>query len=161
MFKALSGFVLPLLVIVTAACAARGARPSTYNLTAGSATVHDIVHHGTRILNRHQFEIQRVDSNTANLIIETRWRSRYPFPDEIDGGVMEAMTKLTINARRVRRISGGGSDVRRVHVVAQNRVLLTDSLSWTTGFMTPRFKNFVDQIVDELRIEFESGIRVF
>lgn len=152
---------LSAVILMGAACAARGG-PTTYRVTAGSGTPHDIVRYASRILSRYQFEIERADTSAMQLIIETRWRSRYPLQDEIDAGVEQARTRLTLEARSRRRgVGGPGSDIRQVTITVENMVRLADTVEWVRGFMTPMFRAYIDQLADELETDLHSGVRVF
>jgi hypothetical protein len=113
-----------------------------------------------RILNRHQYEIERQDSTAALLTITTRWNERYPLQDETDRGVVEARTRLLVTAR-ARARTGGTADVRVVELVAENMVLVADSTAWLQGLMTPMFRQYVDRLVGELKTELLTGVRVY
>lgn len=139
---------------------AGGPEPASYKKSLGTAALSDIVRQVPRVFNRHQYEIERSDSSTAYLRIQTRWNGRYPLKDEIDRGVSEAMTRLIVMAR-ARARTGGTVDVRVIELEAENMVLVRDSTQWRHGFMTPMFKEYVDRIVDELKTELLTGIRVY
>ena len=145
------------------ACATVGGSGTgeTYAIQAGSGTPHDIVRFTSRILDRHQFEIQRADTSPAYVVIETNWRGRYPLADEIRLGVVEAMTRLTIQARSRTRSPAPGQDVRTVEIRAENMVRMADSLSWIRGYVTPMFKEYIDALGDEIKLELNTGVRRF
>jgi hypothetical protein len=141
--------------------ASGGGGPSSYRTDAGRATLYDISRRTDEWLNRNQYVIERRSSSPAQLTIQTQWKSRYPFDDEIKAGVVEAQTRLRINARATRRAAAGSADLRLVQVSAENMVRMADSLNWRHGYMTPMFKAYVDEVVYELRSLLQTGVRVF
>lgn len=158
-------FMLPPAALVWVACsvfASRGAAPMTYQLRAGAGTPRDIVVKSRQVLvERRGYQIERIETAGAILAIETRWKGRYPMKDEIDRGVVEAMTRFTLTARARQRQTGGLTDLRTVQLSADNMVLLADSLDWVRGFMTAMFKAYVEEIARELKTELETGVRTF
>lgn len=163
MRKSAMAVLVPLAVFGSVACASLGGGGAgeTYAVDAGLGTTHDIVRFTSLILNRHQFEIERADTSAAYLMIETHWRGRYPLSDEIDRGVVEAMTRLTIHARSRSRSTAPGKDLRTVEIRAENMVRLADSLSWVRGYITPMFRDFIDELGNEIELELSTAVRRF
>lgn len=125
----------------------------------GTATLRDVERQVPRVLNRHQYEIERDDASPSLLTIQTRWNARYPLRDEIDSGAVQARTRLTLTARSRFR-TGGAADVRVIELLAENMVLMGDSTRWRNGFTTPLFEKYLDGIAEELKTELRAGIRV-
>lgn len=157
--------LLALGVVASLSCASgsqRGAGAAdlgSFRRDLGTATLTDVQRHVPRVLNRHQYEIERDDASPTLLTIQTRWNARYPLQDEIDRGVVEARTRLMLTARSRFR-TGSAADVRVVELRAENMVLMGDSTAWSHGFTTPMFVAYLDRIADELRTELQAGIRV-
>lgn len=139
--------------------AAGGAELRSFQRDLGTAALTDVQRQVPRVLNRHQYEIERDDASPSLLTIQTRWNARYPLQDEIERGVVQARTRLTLSARSRLR-TGGAADVRVVALLAENMVLLADSTEWSRGFTTPMFEEYLDRIAEELRTELRAGIRV-
>ena len=144
-----------------ASAASRGVATAAarFQRDLGTATLRDVERQVPRVLNRHQYEIERSDESPSLLTIETRWNPRYPFPDELERGVVQARTRLTLTAR-ARARTGGAADIRVVELLAENMVQIGDSATWQAEFMTPMFAQYLDGIAEELRTELQTGIRV-
>lgn len=138
---------------------AGGAEPTSYKKALGTAALTDVQTKVPKVLSRYQYEIERQDESLSLLTIQTRWNGRYPLEDERAQRVTEAMTRLILTAR-ARARTGGTADVRIVDLTAENRVLMADSTEWR-GLMTPMFKEYVDKLVDELKTDLLTGVRVF
>jgi hypothetical protein len=113
-----------------------------------------------KILDQYTYEIERVDETTY-VVVETRWSGRYPLQDEIDAGVEEALTKITVRGRPRGRASPGTVNLQVATLTAENRVRFQGSLDWVRGYMSPMFKEYVDEIVRGLTSELDQGVRVF
>jgi hypothetical protein len=155
---------LAAMVLVAFGCAAAssgaGSGPTNYRKDLGTVTPHDFSRHTRRILERYHYEMEQEDSSTAYQQFKTRWYQRYPYEDEIQMGVVEIQTQLTLRARS----RGGGvgtSDLRSAELIAQNMARVTGSTQWVYTAMSPTFKEHIDEIARELKMEFSTGIRVF
>ena len=152
-------------VVVIVGCAASsggGPAPQTYSKDLGAVTAHDLSRWTLDILQRYQFEMERTRTNSPSYaLFVTRWRGRYPLQDELDVGVVEARTQITVRGR-VRRPAAGGMPALMVAVFsAENMVRMADSLEWRRGFMSPMFREYIEEIADRLKTELQSGVRVF
>lgn len=138
-----------------------GVAPTTYTQTLGTVTATDLVREARDFLLRSQYEIEREETSQIDYILFlTRWRSRRPFQDEIDSGVVEARTRLTISGR-VRKPPAGGSPALLVGTFsAENLVRFADSDEWRVGAITPMVREYLDEMVRRLRLELEQGIRI-
>lgn len=156
--------VWPVLACGAVACAASGgaggAQPATYKTSLGTTPIATFARQVPRILNLHQYQIERQDSSTALMTIYTRWKERFPLQDEAESGVTEARTRFTVTAR-ARSRTGGTADVRVVELMAENMVLRGDTLAWHSGVMTPMFREYVDRLAEELKTELLTGLRVY
>ncbi len=149
--------------IVAFACAGGstgGTSPELYRRDLPNATANDLVRMSLKILDQYTYEIERVDETTY-VVVETRWSGRYPFQDEIDAGVDEVLTKITVRGRPRGRASPGTVNLQVATLTAENRVRFQGSLDWVRGYMSPMFKEYVDEIVRELTSELDQGVRVF
>ncbi len=160
----LVSIALPVTIFVIAGCTTSSGdapSPAMYTKDLGSATAAELGRETPLILARYQYQIERVTSTKSFRTIETRWHGRYPLQDELDSGVVEARTRITVNARSRRRAAGGSSDMMVVQLTAENMVRMVDSLEWRHGFMTPMFRKYIEEIADRLKTEFQTGVRVF
>lgn len=145
------------------ACAggsAGGASPQTYRKDLPQATATDLVRMSQKILERNVYRVERLEEETY-VLIETGWTGRYPLDDEIEAGVVEVMTRIIIRGRpRQRSAPGTTSNLQISTLEAENRAMLGDSADWVP-FMTPMFKEYMDEIVRDLTTELNTGVRVF
>ncbi len=148
------------IAVLGTACggAAGSGGTEMYRRDLGTGTVFDIVRYTDQALGEFQYDVERVDSSSARVRIETRWKSRFPLADEQDLDVVQAMTKITVTARSR---GGGSDDLNRAELLAENRVRFADSTEWRHGFITPLFREYVDSIADDIRFELSQGVRRF
>lgn len=94
------------------------------------------------------------------IYLETEWKSRYPFEDEIQQGVEEARTRMTLQAIPRTRVSGG-SDLNVVRLFCENMVRLRDQTQWQRVPMSKSLMDYLEGFAEDLRMEFRTGIRKF
>lgn len=156
---------LPTLALLSVGCGSRsadvsGSRTSTYSADLGTATAYDFRDKTGRLLARYQFSVYRFEETTDLIYLETEWKNRYPFDDEIDQGIVEARTRLIIQARP-RIQTPTGSDLNTVKLVAENLVRFQNSAQWQRVPMSKQLRAYLKRFVDELQTEFRTGFRKF
>lgn len=161
MRKVLSRFVLPTVLLVTIGCAVSGGGMTTYRQQLGMATPGDLAKETRLIFERFHFEMERQDSSLTYQVYQTRWNGRTPFQDELDSGVVEAMTRLMVTGRARGGGSTGSANVRVVEFTAENRVLFAEGGEWHLGVQTAMFREYIDEISNELKMRLTTGLRVF
>lgn len=161
MRKRLSRFVLPTILLVVIGCAVSGGTQAGYKESLGMATPGDLAKETRLIFERFHFEMEREDSSLTYQVYATRWNGRTPFQDELDSGVVEARTRLVVTGRARGSGGAGTANVRVVEFVAENMVMFSESGDWAIGPVTPLFKEYVDEISNELKMRFTTGLRVF
>lgn len=135
---------------------------TTYRKDLGKATPGTLARETRRIIvDRYAFQLEVSDSSTSQQVYRTRWLGRYPFEDEIQSGVIEAMTRVTVTGRARGAGGVGVLAVRIVALVAENMVRIGDDPTWQHGVMTPMFKTYIDEIAQRLQTELDEGTRVF
>ncbi len=159
------GLLMPLcaciLVALGCASAGNGSSSTTYRKDLGTVTPRDFAYHTRLILDRNHYEIEQEDSSANYQNFKTRWLKRYPHDDEIEMGVVEIQTQLTLRARSRGSGGAGSADLRAAELIAQNMARVRGSGEWVLTVMTPTFKEYIDDIARELKTEFSTGIRVF
>jgi hypothetical protein len=144
---------------VVFACASGGGGSAVYRRDVGNASFVDAVDRSSLILTRHHYEVLSLDS-IPFLRIETHWRPRPPFDDEVGMGVTQAETRVIVTAR-VRGETEMGS-VYNVQLQVENRVRAGGVPDWNERTNTPMFRTYADEIVQDLRQEFLNiGVRRF
>lgn len=143
--------------VLAAGCASTGNVPvlaTTYRNEIGRASRIQIENQVPRVLNRHQYEIERLEDDRANTYyLQTRWKWREPFADEAETGYTQATSRIIIEARLI------SENAWRVRLRAENRLRRPDSTSWEEPVITEMCKNHFDEIVQDIRTEFESRFR--
>ena len=135
---------------------------TTYRKDLGKATPGTLARETRRIIvDRFAYQLEVSDSSTSQQVYRTRWLGRYPFPDEIRNGVLEAMTRITVTGRSRGAGGIGVMAVRIIDLVAENQVRIGDDPEWQHGVMTPMFKEYIDEIAQTLKTELDEGVRVF
>ncbi|NIM49636.1 MAG: hypothetical protein GTN62_05380 [Gemmatimonadales bacterium] len=161
MRRTLVGLALAAAMLVAAGCAAAsggggGSGEAVYRRNLGRATPLDVARYTRVILQRFHYQIERADSTEYYTFFETRWRGRYPFQDELDSGVVEVTSRLTIRARAIR----GTLSLAPVEFTAENMVRMRESGEWRRGLMTPMAREYFRDIADALKQEFDAHMRV-
>lgn len=141
------------------ACASGGTGSAVYRRDIGNASFVDAMDRSMLILTRHHYEVNQLDS-IPFVRIETHWRPRAPFDDELGMGVTQAETRIIVTAR-VRGETEVGS-VYNVQMQVENRVRAGGVPDWNERTNTPLFREYADKIVQDLRTEFTNiGVRRF
>jgi hypothetical protein len=156
----LNRLLSPTVLLVIVGCAAGGGALTGFREQLGVATPNDLGRETRLVLERYQFEMEREDSSLTYQVFSTRWKGRTPFQDELDSGVVEAMTRVVVTGRSR---GGGGSATSTVQVVefvAENRVMYESEGEWQLGLATPLFREYVGEIANELKSRLTQGIRV-
>lgn len=165
MGKLITRFAIPLTIFVVAACASSqstgGSRTTTYRKQVGQATRGDLARKTRLIFNRFHFVMEREDSSVSRQMFQSRWDGRFPLQDEIDSGVVEARTRLTVRARARGAGGRGAADTRVVELLIENMVRMAEDAPWRRGFMTPLFLVYANRIHEDLKTELLQGVRVF
>ncbi len=105
--------------------------------------------------------LEREDSSVTYQVYQTRWNGRTPFQDELDSGVVEARTRLIVTGRARGGGGSGSGNVRVVEFSAENLVMFAANGDWVVGPLTPLVREYLDEISNELKMRFTTGLRVF
>ena len=157
----LSWLILPAALLFVVGCAVSGGGMSAYKEQLGMATPGDLAKETRLIFEQHQFEMETEDSSTTYQVYRTRWNGRTPFQDELDSGVVEARTRLTVTGRARGGGSSGSANVRVAEFSAENLVMYAANGEWVIGPITPMVRDYIDEISNELKMRLSTGLRVF
>ncbi len=127
----------------------------------GVATDFDTADKTRRILSRLNFVLVREERSTNEFYFETQWKDRHPFEDEREAGVVAARTRIIIRTRPKTATGFGGAKLNRIRLFAENEVQYASSHEWRRAVITPMLKDYLDDIVERIKIEFRSGMRKF
>lgn len=134
---------------------------NTYTANVGTATAYDFKDKTQRLFTRYQFQVYRFQETADLIFIETEWKLRYPFEDELAHGIEEAKTRIVAEARPRSRMSSGGSELNRVSFYAENLVRFKQSHEWQPVALSDMLKSYLKEFADDLTTEFRTGIRKF
>ncbi len=141
-------------------CAASGSGgpgANTYQHGLGLATANDLNREARFVLERRGFEIEEESQSGEYISFVTGWTGRYPLPDEIERGIEQGMSRISIRARASRRRPG----LYSVEFMAETRVRLAEDLSWRRDIMTDGLRDYFKEIATELETEFRQSVRIF
>ena len=151
-------------ILVAFGCASAssgGGGGTSYRKDLGTVTAHDFSRYTRLILQRYNYEMEQEDSSTNYQQFKTRWDYRNPHQDEIELGVVEIRTQLTVRARSRGAGGAGSAGLQTAELIAQNMARVQGSTEWVLTVMSPMFKEYIDEIAGELKTKFSSGIRVY
>ena len=98
---------------------------------------------------KHQYVIIREEESSREIYIETDWKDRTLFRDEINQKILRARTRLIFRAR----VRHAGQYT--IHMYADNEVILSGTDIWQTGPFSPMLRGMLNDIARELRIEYK------
>ena len=147
------------------AAGAGGSGTETYkDITwrAGEGSMFIVNEKTLRILNRYNYETVRREDSQQLVFYQTSWKYRNPFDDELEKGVIDARTRLTVKARPRRTAAmAGASNMYAVQVVAENMVQMADTGEWTRMPNSEAYKAYIRDIAKALENELRMSINIF
>jgi len=157
MTRILGHCVIPVLVL-GAGCASGGGGGSSalFQRNVGNASRPDALDRSLRIVHQFQYEILRQDDGT-DIRIETHWKPRVPFDDEIVLGITAAETRLIITANLRNDLKATAS--YDVNLTIENRVRTGGDENWTMNTVTGMFREYADQVTSDFKRELTIGVR--
>jgi len=150
-----------LTLILAAACASTAgsgeASRAGFQRTVGTASALDATEKALKVLSLFQFEIRRQDQ-VPSIVIETEWRRRDPFADELELGILAAENRVFVTGRRRAETELG--PIFNVSLAVENRVRLNAAGSpWVETSATPMYRQFADSIFKLYQRELTIGVR--
>ena len=145
--------------LVLLACASAGGmssssgKPATVREQLGYFSASDIQRRSSEILMRHSYQIEH-QIGPPSIVIETVWKARAPFDDEIAAGSREAQTRIVIRGRR--RSGVTQAVLYTTTFEAQNRVRNAATNEWIEIPATAEFEEYARKLARELMLELES-----
>lgn len=155
-----SKLLIAVLMSMIIGCA--GNSPDQYRdfrTSAGEANESMISGQVQKIIDLYQYEIVRFEESNISKVWETAWKARVPFDDERSLGILDAQTKIIIQARPKSR--SGASPVYRVYINAQNMVRLEAGDEWIRIPNTKQYSAYIREMASTLRSELDMTPRVF
>lgn len=146
-----------MVLAVLASCAtSERVSENTYRANLGTATETDIVSTVPRILDRNNFTVYRQEVTMDGVYIETEWKERDLFDDERSEGIIEARSRIIINARPR---TAQATSLQRVSMEVQNHVRFAEDGDWDRTIITEQTNEYFREVERSIRTELASGIR--
>jgi hypothetical protein len=122
-----------------------------YRERTGAVTDTDLFTRLPRTLMKHGYLIERQEQHSRAFHFETQWKTRAPFPDEMEQGIESARTQLRIRALWDGRLYS-------LHFEAQNRVRGSNN-QWHTQAPSPMTSQYLHEIATDLTLDLASGTK--
>ncbi|MFQ5633348.1 MAG: hypothetical protein ACE5I1_31670 [bacterium] len=134
-----------------------------YTASLGIATTRDFYDESVRILTRYNYLIEKSEEYGSTFYLETRWSVGPPFVDEAEIGIEQSRSRVILRAkaREVTSRSNVASRLNQVVFTAESEVMFEGTGKWQKIPMSDMRKEYFKLVADELKIEFNSGMRVF
>jgi hypothetical protein len=160
--KAIYKGMLLFLALIISGCAGsssgKKAASHTYSTSLGTATTFDLNDATTQAFNKFQFQVLRYEESGDRIYVETQWKHRTPFEDEQQAGIVEARTRIIMEARpRIR--SGGGTKLHTIQLIGENSVVFAVANTWVNAPLSSMCKDYLKRIADDLKTRFSAGMR--
>lgn len=129
--------------------------------SAGHASGPDIVTKIPQTLRRRSYTIHDSRRTGRTIYFETNWKSRQPFEDEADSGADLARTRIIVRARQ------SAGKLFALSIEAQNEVRGVPDAgdwageSWSTIPATEMFRGYARELIEEIRLEVDAGLRTY
>lgn len=153
-------FTLAALTLLAVGCASAGGGGSPlFRREIGTASKIDAYTLAMRVIQSFQYEV--ISEDTSMVIrLETDWRPRRPFDDEVALGVTAAESRLIIDARP-RGFSELG-DIYTIYLTVENRLRVGNTPDWSESINTKMFQEYAEGIVEDYKRELRNiGVRRF
>ncbi len=135
-------------------------RVEVYNNDLGIATNYGIQDQTQEILvNKYHFEVLYYDDTSNRVYVETDWKERTPFEDERHQGVLQAKSRIILEARPRGRT--GETSRMSVRFKGENLLYFSDTASWERGHMTRQCRAYFKEIANELKTRFATLVREY
>ena len=159
-------FVLAVLTLLAIGCASAGGGGGggdggspLFRREIGTASKIDAYTLGMRVIQRFQYNVISEDT-IMEIRLETDWRPRPPFDDEVALGVTAAESRLILDARPRGHSELG--DIYTIYLTVENRLRVGNMPDWSESINTPMFQEYAEGIVEDYKRELRNiGVRRF
>ncbi len=128
----------------------------------GIATALDVKELAYRFARKYSYQIYRFEETTNRIYLETEWKDRNLFQDEKEANIVQAMSRIFIQARpRARGSLIESKTINRIQFIAENKVLYLEGGEWTTGQITPMVRKYLKRLANDLKTAFLTKTREF
>ena len=149
--------ILGIILFISAGCATSDrVSENTYRANLGTATETDIVNQVPRILDRNGFTIYRQEVTLDGVYIESDWKERDLFDDEVAQGITEARSRIIVRARPR---TAQASSLQTVNMEVENHVRVEGQDDWDRSIITDDATDYFRTIERSIRTELATGIR--
>ncbi len=126
-----------------------GFRGNSYTTQLGVAFRDDFSGVANHILvNKYHYRIIRAEESSRQIYMETEWKNRAIFDDEVVMGITAAQTRFTITAQA--RHTGQ----YKLSFLGENQFQFVDATEWRRGPLSKMAREHFIKIADDLRTEY-------
>lgn len=100
------------------------------------------------LVNKYQFQIARTEESPREIYLETAWKDRSVFADEVKMQITAAQTRFIVRGK----LRHAGQ--YKLHLYANNEVQYEGNYQWEPGPVSKMLREYLDGIADECRTEF-------
>ena len=101
------------------------------------------------LFNKHRYTINREEESNRQIYLETAWKDRPVFSDEIEMDITAARTRIILKAE-VRQ-----TGLYRISFYAENKFQHKINKEWQRGPISGELRQNLDEIVSDFRHEFK------
>lgn len=149
--------LLGIILFISVGCSSsERVTQNTYRANLGTATETDIVSQVPRILDRSNFTIYRQEVTLDGIYMETDWKDRDLFADEVAQGITEARSRIFVRARPR---TAQASSLQSVSMEVENHVRFEGIDDWDRTVITDEATEYFRTIERSIRTELGTGIR--
>ena len=127
-----------------------GASAGKLDIRLENATSRAVDERTSQVLQIYGFTLLRQQISPTRIYIETSWRIRGVFKDEMESGAVSAETRLILRGGPIRGSTRGIQSNRSIWLVAENRMLTAEGEIISSGPLSAGFRAYIRGIAAEL-----------
>ena len=123
-------------------------------------TPKDIKDHTQKILvGEYQYELEETSESRSSMYYETSWKELNLTSDEKEKNISNVRVRFKLRSRETR---GGPTNTYNVHSLkltaeVESYQTTNGSSNWVRAEITPQRRDYLENIYDDFKLEFDSG----
>ncbi len=139
----------PLVALATSAGCATGGGSAFYRKEVGQATAVDAKTLAEQVISRYGYTIDSFEEE-PEIRIQTHWKHRLPFEDEVAMGVTSAESRIVVVARP-RSYTDERGAYYNIYFMVENRLGVAGEPAWNSTLNTPMFRAYADSMAEDFK----------